>query len=226
MPEASENGDFSIIIGSDDKDIKKKILEVVTDFLPSKYGVNPSDIQVVSSQHDGELGVASLNESLQQILQNESPQISRGNKKFRLGDRVVQSENSSRRGVYNGETGKIVDLNTDKGVLTVDFGEGKISEYSLHELGELSLAYATSVHKLQGIETDFIVMPLTRDHERMLYRNLLLTAVSRCRRHCVLVTEPGALKEAVEKTAPYSRNSNLKVRLQNLLSSDSPDKSE
>lgn len=226
MPEASENGDFSIITGSDDKDIKEKILEVVTNVLPTKYGVNPSDIQVVSPQHDGELGVASLNESLQQILQNESPQISRGNKKFRLGDRVVQSENSARRGVYNGETGKIVDLNTDKRVLTVDFGEGKMSEYSLHELGELSLAYATSVHKLQGIETDFIVMPLTRDHERMLYRNLLLTAVSRCRRHCVLVTEPGVLKEAVEKTAPYSRNSNLKVRLQNLLSSDSPDKSE
>ena len=217
IPVCEAANDFTVITASNPSSVHSKLIEVVTEFLPSRYGVDPADIQIVTPQHDGILGTSALNDVLQQILVKDAPQINRGNKKFRLGDRVVQTENSSRRGVFNGETGKIIDVDPVKGKVTVDFNHGKISFYSASDLRELSLAYATSVHKLQGIETDFVVMPLTMEHEKMLYRNLLLTAVSRARKHCVLIVEPEALSKAVENLSPHTRNSNLKTRLQNLL---------
>lgn len=219
IPEGREGSDFMVFKESSPSKVRDKLMEVVTKLLPDKFGVDPSAIQVVSPQHDGILGTASLNEELQQHLNGNAPQICKGLKKFRLGDRVVQSENSGRRGVYNGETGKIIELDPDKGFMTVAFSDGKTSSYSSDDLRELSLAYATSVHKLQGTETDFVVMPLTMDHENMLYRNLLTTAVSRARKQCVIIGGEDAIKRAVERPAPYIRNSNLKSRLKALVKS-------
>lgn len=220
LPLEGDGKDFLFIKCKDPETTKKELLELVTKKLPDKFGIAPADIQVVTPQHDGVLGTQELNSSLQEILQKDSPEISRGLKKFRLGDRVVQSENSSRRGVYNGETGKITDIDEEKGYLTVTFTDGKTSLYSLKDLGELSLAYATSVHKLQGTETDYLVIPLTMENEKMLYRNLLFTAVSRAKKFCALVGESEALHQAVTKTIPKFRNSNLKLRLQNYCGED------
>ena len=217
LPTENAGDDFTFISEKDDLKTREKLLELVTKTLPEKFNVDPADIQVVSPQLDGPLGTRELNTALQQILQKDSPEISRGTKRFRLGDRVVQSENSARRGVYNGETGKIVSLDPAGGHFTVLFSDGKTSVYSLKDLGEISLAYATSVHKLQGTDTDYLVMPLTLDHERTLYRNLMFTAVSRAKKYCALIGNPDALKKAVETPAPLNRNSNLKLRLQSLL---------
>ncbi|MCH5231401.1 MAG: AAA family ATPase [Muribaculaceae bacterium] len=214
VPEQMEENDFAFIVETDPLLTREKLLELVTQKLPEQFGVEAADVQVVSPQLDGLLGTRELNNALQDILQKDSPEISRGTKRFRLGDRVVQSENSSRRGVFNGETGKIIDLNPEAVSLTVAFNDGKKSTYTSKDLSELSLAYATSVHKLQGTETDYLVMPLTTDHENMLYRNLLFTAVSRARKYCALVGDPAALRRAVENPVPYIRNSNLKQRLQ------------
>lgn len=213
MPEEGKEGDFMFISEEDPLKTQDMLIDLVTNRLPKKYGVNPHDIQVVSPQIDGPLGTKDLNTLLQQKLQQDAPEISRGFKKFRLGDRVVQSINSSKRGVYNGETGWISDMNPDTGYFTVTFNDGKTSLYSAQDMGELSLAYATSVHKLQGTETDYLVMPLTMDHARTLHRNLLFTAVSRARKSCVLVGDPAALKKALDTPAPLMRNSNLKPRL-------------
>ncbi|MCH5224690.1 MAG: AAA family ATPase [Muribaculaceae bacterium] len=217
MPEGSEEGDFAIIYEEDEVSAKDKVIEMVTKILPSKFMIAPADVQVVSPQHDGPLGTSSLNEALQEALQKEGTEISYGAKKFRMGDRVVQSVNSSRRGIYNGETGKIVEVNPDAGFLRVEFADGKMSTYLKKEFGELQLAYATSVHKLQGTETDFVVMPLTTSHERLLHRNLLLTAVGRARKFCGLIGEREALERAVASSPPFVRNSNLKQRLQDKL---------
>lgn len=217
MPEFTDGVDFTTIIQPDPLSTRKKLLDMVTQIIPSKFGIDPSDIQVVTPQHDGILGTAELNESLQQILQADSPEIKRGTKRFRLGDRVVQSENSSRRGIYNGETGKIIEVNVMGGYLKVAFDDGKVSTYLLKELGELSLAYATSVHKLQGTQTDYLVMPLTTEPENLLHRNLIFTAVSRAHKYCALIGEQEALEKAVTNKAPFYRNSNLKLRLQNIL---------
>ena len=222
IPSPSANGDFDFINESDDIKTKETLLDQVTKVLPDKLGVSPTDIQVVTPQLDGLLGTRELNKSLQQLLQPHSLQISKGLKCFRLGDRVVQSENSGRRGVYNGETGKITSLDPIEGTLTVTFADGKTSSYSSDQLKELSLAYATSVHKIQGTETDYLVMPLTMEHKKNLHRNLLFTAVSRARKYCGLIGDMEALKTAVENPAPQIRNSNLKLRLQRLLTPHSP----
>lgn len=217
MPVAAEGQDFIFINEPDSNNTQEKVLEMVTKTLPSKFGVEPSDIQVVTPQLDGALGSKELNDKLQNLLQKDSPQISKGFKRFRLGDRVVQSENSSRRGIFNGETGKITALDPESGTLVVLFNDGKKSTYKSTELGELSLAYATSVHKLLGTETDFVVMPLTLEHKNMLNRNLLFTAVSRSRKFCALIGDQNALETALTTTHVLNRNSNLKQRLKNYI---------
>lgn len=218
LPVSSPDGDFIFIEETDAHTTREKLLDLVSHTLPDKFGVDPADIQVVTPQLEGELGTREINDELQRLLQKDSPTLSKGLKSFRLGDRVVQSENSSRRGIYNGETGKVVLVNPEERSITVAFSDGKISTYSVDDFGELSLAYATSVHKLQGTETDYVVMPLTMEHKKMLYRNLLLTAVSRARKCCVLIGEKSALETAVSDETMKNRNSNLKLRIQNLLS--------
>lgn len=115
--------------------------------------------------------------------------------------------------IYNGEIGKIVEVNTEEHTLTVEFSDGRRSIYHRSELSELVLAYATTVHKLQGSEEKYIVIPLTMAHKPMLYRNLLYTGVSRATRLCVLVGEEEALRYAVSHTPTSTRNSNFKHRL-------------
>lgn len=220
IPVSSESGDFTFIEESDETATRDELIKMVTQIIPEKFGVEAADIQVVTPQLEGPLGSKELNDALQSILQKDEPEISKGLKKFRLGDRVVQTKNSSRRGIYNGETGKIVSVNPEEGRLIVEFTDGKTSMYSLNDLGELSLAYATSVHKLQGTETEYLVMPLTMDHKKMLYRNLIFTAVSRARKYCALVGEEKALETAVKTPAFHERNSNLKFRLKNLLNKE------
>ncbi len=125
----------------------------------------------------------------------------------------MQTSNSKERGVYNGESGKIVDVNPEKQTLVVEFSDGNRSTYKRSELSELTLAYATTVHKLQGSEVKNIVFPVTMAHRPMLYRNLLYTGVSRASRLCVLVGEEEALRYAVENTPTTTRNSNFRHRL-------------
>lgn len=132
---------------------------------------------------------------------------------MRLGDPVMQRANSRERGLYNGEIGRIVEVDPEGRFLTVEFSGDRRSTYRRTELSELTLAYATTVHKLQGSEVNYMVMPLTMTHRPMLYRNLLYTAVSRARRLCVLVGEEEAIRYAVANNRDSTRNSNFSGRL-------------
>ncbi|MDE6379085.1 MAG: ATP-dependent RecD-like DNA helicase, partial [Muribaculaceae bacterium] len=150
---------------------------------------------------------------LQQRMNPEGPALRRGESIFRLGDPVMQTSNAKDRGVYNGETGRIIEVKPDDQTLVVEYSDGNRSTYRRSELSELTLAYATTVHKLQGCEVNNIVFPVTMTHKPMLYRNLLYTGISRASRLCVLVGEEDALRYAVENAAPTIRNSNFRHRL-------------
>ncbi|MDE6022954.1 MAG: AAA family ATPase, partial [Muribaculaceae bacterium] len=213
LPESNPEGDFMIIPENTTKRIHDKILSLVADELPSTKGIEPTDILVVSPQQIGPLGARQLNTDLQQRLNPEGPALRRGETIMRLGDPVIQTSNSKERRVYNGETGKIVEVNPEDQTLTVKFTDGNLSTYQRSELSELTLAYATTVHKLQGSEVRNIVFPVTMAHRPMLYRNLLYTGVSRASRLCVLVGEEEALRYAIENSTPSVRNSNFKYRL-------------
>lgn len=205
--------DFLIIEENGTRAIHDKIINLMTRELPEKMGISPTEIQVVSPQQIGPLGARQLNIDLQERLNPEGPSLRRGASIMRLGDPVMQTANSRERGVYNGETGRITAVTPETQTLEVTFGDGRRSVYKRSELTELVLAYATTVHKLQGSEIKNMIFPITMAHKPMLYRNLLYTGVSRATDLCVLVGEPEALRYAVDNTPSTTRNSNFKHRL-------------
>ena len=213
LPVSDPESDFVIIPEPTQKAIHDRILQLVAEELPESRGLEPTDIQVVTPQQIGLLGARRLNTDLQQRLNPEGPELHRGATVMRLGDPVMQTANSREREVYNGEIGRIVEVNPQRQELTVEFTDGRRSTYQRSELGELVLAYATTVHKLQGSEARNIIIPVTMAHRPMLYRNLLYTAVSRATELCVLVGEEDALRYAVENTPANTRNSNFRHRL-------------
>lgn len=213
VPSSKSGSGFMIVPESSAKRIHDRILHLVAEELPHDKGIAPSDILVVTPQQIGPLGARQLNIDLQNCLNPEGPALRRGETTMRLGDPVMQTSNSKARGVYNGETGRVVEVNPEEQTLTVEFSDGNRSTYRRSELSELILAYATTVHKLQGSEVKNIVFPITMAHRPMLYRNLLYTGVSRASRLCVLVGEEEALRYAVENTPATARNSNFRYRL-------------
>lgn len=213
MPTSESENGFIIVPESTIRNIHDRILKLVAEELPKDKDIAPSDIVVVTPQQIGPLGARQLNTDLQSRLNPDGPELRRGETIMRLGDPVMQTSNSRERGVYNGETGKIVEVNPEAQTLTVEYANGNRSTYKRNELSELTLAYATTVHKLQGSEVKNIVFPVTMAHRPMLYRNLLYTGVSRASRLCVLVGEEEALRYAVENTPVTSRNSNFRHRL-------------
>lgn len=213
MPVEKNGSDFTLIREETTRKIRDRILSLISEELPEKYHIDSKYIQVVSPQQEGPLGAKQLNLDIQQRVNPNSPGLKHGLKTFRLGDRVMQTSNSSERKVYNGETGWISEVNQGTETLEVTFQDGKKLIYQRKELKELSLAYATTVHKLQGSETEYLVMPMTMSHRPMLYRNLLYTGVSRASRKCILVGEEKALRLAVSNNNSNRRNSNFKKLL-------------
>lgn len=213
VPSAEPSGDLMIVEEETVKGIHDRIISLMTRELPESRGIKPTDIQVVSPQQIGPLGARQLNHDLQAIINPEGEALKRGMTLFRVGDPVMQTANSRERGIYNGEIGHISSVNPDEQTLTVEFSDGRKSVYARNELSELVLAYATSVHKLQGSEVKYMIFPITMAHKPMLYRNLLYTGVSRASNLCVLVGEEEALRYAVGNTPATTRNSNFAERL-------------
>ena len=213
MPAPGPAGDFTVIEEKGVKAIHDRILRLVSEELPQSHGILPRDITVVTPRQTGPLGARSLNSDLQKLLNPDAQELRRGLSAFRLGDPVMQTANSRERELYNGETGRVAEIDPEGGWLTVEFADGRRSRYARGELSELTLAYATTVHKLQGSEVEYMVMPVTTAHQPMLYRNLLYTGVSRARKMCVLVGEPDAMRQAVENSRESARNSNFRHRL-------------
>ncbi len=213
LPYSDPDSDFMIIPEPDTAAIHERIMLLVAEEIPSRHGVAPTDLLVVTPQQIGPLGAKQLNIDLQQRINPEGPALRRGTTIMRLGDPVMQTANSRDRGVYNGEVGRITSLSEEEQKMEVTFTDGRKSQYLRNELSELTLAYATTVHKLQGSEARYIIIPVTLAHKPMLYRNLIYTAVSRATDLCILVGEKEALEYAIENTPASRRNSRFGDRL-------------
>src|SRR6202140_1469002 len=176
-----------------------------------------TDIQGLPPMYRGPLGVNSLNEELQaQLNPNAQATIEWGGRVFRIGDKVMQQRNDYDKGVFNGDVGWIRAINRENSTIKVEFLEeaGRLLVgYEFHELDELTLAYAVTVHKSQGSEYPAIVLPLTREHYMLLQRNLLYTAITRAKRLCILIGQPRALEVAVRNNRVTQRNTGLAERL-------------
>ncbi|MBS6299123.1 ATP-binding domain-containing protein [Alistipes sp.] len=165
------------------------------------------------------VGAANLNLLLLQALNPSGPSLGRGGYTYRQGDRVMQLCNNYAKEVFNGDLGYIREVDTEDRMLTVDF-DGKKVEYDVTELDELTLAYATTIHKAQGSEYPIVVMPVLMTHFVMLQRNLIYTGITRAKKICVLIGATKALAYAVRNVSVLKRNTSLRERLNPSLTTD------
>lgn len=210
--------DFFFMQEDDPEAVAQKIIELVHNRLPKAYGRPVSDIQVLTPMQRGVVGASNLNISLQAALNTSQTCLHRGGYAFKEGDRVMQLKNDYDKEVFNGDLGYIASVNTDDRTLQVNF-EGRLVEYDVTELDELTLAYATTIHKSQGSEYPIVVMPILMNHYVMLQRNLIYTGITRAKKICVLIGSKKALYYAIKNMSVLKRNTMLKERLQGLVES-------
>jgi exodeoxyribonuclease V alpha subunit len=182
---------------------------------------NPlDDIQVLTPMHAGSVGARELNRRLQETCNPPSPskaEIKVGDRLFRLGDRVMQTKNNYELEVYNGELGRIVNINAREDRLVIEYD--RPVQYRRSDLDELVLAYAITVHKSQGSEYPCVVFPITTAHWIMLQRNLLYTGITRAKKFCLLIGQRKALYRAIKNTQTAERFTSLRARLMEKASS-------
>jgi len=213
MPEITpvESGDFYFVDAADAEEGIRKLLVIVQDRIPKRFGLDPiRDIQVLCPMNRGGLGARSLNIELQNALNPPGEiRIDRFGWTFCPGDKVMQVENDYDRDVYNGDLGVVSGIDMEEGELSVDFDSREVT-YGFGELDELVLAYATTIHKSQGSEYPAVVIPLSTQHYPMLQRNLVYTGVTRGKRLVVLVGQRKALAIAVKGARARRRWSKLR----------------
>ena len=216
--------DFYFVRSESEESVLSVIKRLVVERIPERYGRDPvEDVQVLSPMHAGPAGVSSLNEHLQAALNPPTvgtAELRRGDRLFRVGDKVMQTKNNYDKDVYNGDIGRIVAVLGETSQLTVAFVAPGVSvrvEYEATDLDELVLAYAVSVHKAQGSEFPCVVMPIVPRHTILLQRSLVYTAITRARELCVLVGSEAAFGRAVHRHERQRRHSALEERLSSLL---------
>ena len=205
--------DFYFIRQSDPAKVVEMILELVRDHIPRRFGLHPvDDIQVLTPMHKGLAGAGNLNLRLQEALNPQTLCVQRGERQFRLDDKVMQIRNNYEKDVYNGDIGRICCVNAKERELTVRYDERNVI-YAWEELDEIVPAYAISVHKSQGSEYPAVVIPVLTQHYVLLQRNLIYTGVTRGKRLVVLVGESRALAMAVKNNRMQKRHTWLAHRL-------------
>ena len=211
--------DFFFMREDDPERAAETIVRLVKERLPRAYRESPDRIQVLTPMQRGVVGAANLNLLLQQALNPSGPSLNRGGYTYRQGDRVMQQRNNYAKEVFNGDLGYIREVDTEERTLKVDF-DGKWVEYDVTELDELTLAYATTIHKAQGSEYPIVVMPVLMTHFVMLQRNLIYTGITRAKKICVLIGAMKALAYAVRNVSVLKRNTSLRERLNPSLTTD------
>ncbi len=209
--------DFKLLEETSAENMQETIVRLCSTILPQNYQYDQfDDVQVLSPMHNGAAGVRELNRELQRALNGNSKLCWQGSeRKFLMGDKVMQTKNNYDKDVFNGDLGRIAGVDKDDGILFVEF-YGKKVEYTFEQLDELTLAYAMTIHKSQGNEFKAVIVPVSTSHYIMLQRNLIYTAVTRARELLILVGEMKALAIAVRNDEVRERNTLLRKRLQQI----------
>ncbi len=201
----NKQSDLFFIEENNDKEITEMILDLCVRRLPSKYNYNPMlDIQVLTPMHKGAIGAINLNKILQNGLNNNNTLIMRESFEFKIGDKVMQLRNNYEKEIFNGDVGIIIEKNSAENSLIVDINDRQI-KYDFTELNELTLAYAITVHKSQGSEYPYVILPLTTSHFIMLQRNLLYTAITRAKEIMIIIGNRNAVELAIRNNHTVKR---------------------
>lgn len=199
------------------QDDPAKALDLVLDFMvtriPRHFHLEPlQDVQVLTPMRRNLLGAENLNAAIQKRLNGAGPGVVRGGMEFRAGDRVMQLRNNYDKDVYNGDVGFVQSVEPAERTLVVLF-DGRPVEYRAADLDELTLAYATTIHKSQGSEYPAVIVLLHRQHYMMLQRNLLYTAITRGKKLVLVIGSPWAVKQAIETNVVRARRTSLAERM-------------
>ena len=236
---AKRSNDFLFIRRDNPDAVISAAITLIRQKLPGYVHAQPFDIQVMTPMRKGALGVERLN----QILQNHlnPPDKSKKEKEaggiiYRVGDKVMQIKNNYQMeweicnkygiptdrgaGIFNGDVGIIREINEYAELLTVEFDEGKMIEYSFKQLEELELAYAITIHKSQGSEYPAVIIPMYNGPRMLMTRNLIYTAVTRARSCVCLVGQPDAFYSMADNCVEQKRYSGLKTRIGEIYAQD------
>lgn len=232
VPLDKQSRDFLFIRREEPGRIVKDMITLVQQKLPEYVAANPYDIQIMTPMRKGALGVERLNAVLQEHLNpphKNKLEKEMGGVVFRVGDKVMQIKNNYNieweirnsygiptdkgLGIYNGDIGTIREMNLFAELVTVEFDEKRMVEYSFRQMEELELAYAITIHKSQGSEYPAVVIPVFHGPRMLMTRNLIYTAVTRARTCVCLVGLPGVFQAMVDNEMEQRRYTGLKDRI-------------
>jgi len=217
IPDGKQQSDSYFVPVDAADEVPAKIAQIVSKSLVKRLGYHPrEDIQVLCPMNRGIPGANHLNGVLQDALNPLKPGdaiAQSGGRSFRVGDKVIQLRNNYDKGAFNGDTGIVSSIDLEEQELKVTFWDNEV-RYEFHELNELALAYAITVHKSQGSEYPVVVIPMTMQHYPMLQRNLLYTGLTRAKKRVVIVGSRKAIAMALRNVEGNSRHTRLMQRLQ------------
>jgi len=212
-PSKDRLDDFYFIERDDPDAVLGEIIELVTERVPARFGLDPfDDIQVLTPMHKGMVGAENLNRELQKALNPAEDGVARGDRILRIHDKVMQIRNNYDKEVFNGDMGRVVRVDPELREVVICF-DGREIPYDFNDLDEIVLSYAVSVHKSQGSEYPAVIVPLVMQHYMLLQRNLIYTAVTRGRKLVILIGAKKALAIAVNNNKIRKRFTQLRERL-------------
>ena len=229
MPELGDRTrDFFFMKRANPSDVATTVTELYKSRLPKTYGLNPmSDIQILSPTKKGITGTVELNRILQMSINPPSQsknEYKYGQTVFREGDKVMQTRNNydieyttengeDGVGIYNGDMGIVDSIHTQERYMIITFDDGKIIEYPFTSVEDLDLAYAITVHKSQGSEFSYVVIPLSTYMPMLMTRNLFYTAITRAKTMVILVGSDRIVENMTKNNTYTKRFTGLSDRL-------------
>lgn len=231
---SKKSRDFLFIRNQNPEQIFNSVTALILDKLPGYLGVDPFDMQIMTPQRKGALGVERLNQLLQERINpkdSKKPEKEINGTLFRLGDKVMQVKNDYNliweirgrygipvekgEGVFNGDIGIITEINNFAQTLTVKFDD-RFVEYEFKQCDSLDLAYAITIHKSQGSEYPAVIIPMYQGPQMLMNRNLLYTAVTRAKKCVCLVGNPQIFEQMIGNESEAKRYSSLAERLREI----------
>jgi exodeoxyribonuclease V alpha subunit len=205
--------DFYFIEQEDPEKVLNIILELCKKRIPRRFNYDPFDeIQVLTPMHKGVVGAVNLNRQLQEALNPDADGIIRGERTYRVNDKVIQIRNNYDKEVFNGDIGRITVIEWEDKAVTITY-DGREVAYDFSDMDEIVPAYAISVHKSQGSEYPVVIIPIVTQHFILLQRNLIYTAVTRGKNLVVIVGSKKAMAMGINNNKTLQRFTRLQNRL-------------
>lgn len=194
--------DLHFIEANTSAEIVERIRELVEDIIPNQYGFKPEDIQILAAMKKTEAGVTNLNDQLKASFNKESrrletPSRALGNQIYHVGDRVMQTLNRYDLDIQNGEIGEIIEFDERKRKVVVNMGD-RVVKLPFDNYPFMTHSWAKTVHKSQGSEYPVVIISMPSEHQYMLHRKSLFTAITRGKSHVFVVSSKTTLELTVK----------------------------